>query len=194
MHWVEHGADMVVGRDGRHPEQALAVRHLPPVLQRALVGEERLALQEEQREGRQADIRHAVGHLAAPLVGEGRAGRANALQKGLKHLHAGLNHTSSQGETLSSHQPFRIAGFAGGQFAWVTPPWRGPQAEHSSAPRPRQAGCCRSAREDGGCFYRPPPPKGGNPPLSFFGLGPARGTTPVLKKPLFSSASQLSKL
>src|SRR4051812_1894118 len=111
MHWVEHGADMVVGRDGRHAEQALAVRHLPPVLQRALVGEERLALHEEQRKGRQADIRHAVGHVAAPLVRKGRAGRANACQKGLKHLHAGLNHTSSQSETYSSHQTFRIALF-----------------------------------------------------------------------------------
>src|SRR5439155_307051 len=78
MHWVEHGADMVVGRDGGHAKQALAVRHLPPFLQCALVGEERLALHEEQRKGRQADIRHAVGHLAAPLVGKGRAGRANA--------------------------------------------------------------------------------------------------------------------
>src|SRR3954453_20844577 len=61
MHWVEHGADMVVGRDGRHAEQALAVRHLPPFLQCALVGEERLALHKKQRKGRQADIRHAVG-------------------------------------------------------------------------------------------------------------------------------------
>ena len=32
-------------------------------------------------------------------------------QKSLKHLHADLNHTSSQSETHSSHQPFRIAGF-----------------------------------------------------------------------------------
>src|SRR4051812_8607531 len=109
MHWVEHGADMIVGRDGGHAEQALAVRHLPPFLQRALVGEERLALHEEQRKGRQADIRHAVGHLAVPLVGKGRAGRANACQKGLKHFHADLNHTSSRSETHPSHQPFRIA-------------------------------------------------------------------------------------
>src|SRR3954471_10866892 len=87
-----------------------AGRHLPPFLQRALVGEERFALHEEQRKGRQADIRHAVGHLAVPLVGKGRAGRANACQKGLKHLHAGLNHTSSRSETHPSHQPFRIAG------------------------------------------------------------------------------------
>src|SRR3954454_21904877 len=113
MHWVEHGADMVVGRDGGHAKQALAVRHLPPFLQCALVGEERLALHEEQRKSRQADIRHAVGHLAAPLVGKGRAGRANALQKGLKHLHADLNHTSSQSETHSSHQPFRFAAAGG---------------------------------------------------------------------------------
>src|SRR3954466_6656534 len=79
MHWVEHGADMVVGRDGGHAKQALAVRHLPPFLQCALVGEERLALQEEQRKGRQADIRHAVGHLAAPLVGKGHWPPARAL-------------------------------------------------------------------------------------------------------------------
>src|SRR3954469_25190054 len=65
----------------------------------ALVGEEGFALHEEQREGRQADIGHAVGHVAAPLVGKGRAGRANALQKSLKHLHAGLNHTSGRSET-----------------------------------------------------------------------------------------------
>src|SRR3954467_9419245 len=51
MHWVEHGADMIVGRHGRHAEQALAVRHLPPFLQRALVAEERLALHEKQRKG-----------------------------------------------------------------------------------------------------------------------------------------------
>src|SRR3954454_21609249 len=70
------------------------------------MGKERPALQEEQRKGRQADTRHAVGHLAAPLVRKGRTGRANAVQKGLKHLHAGLNHTSSQSETHSSHHPF----------------------------------------------------------------------------------------
>src|SRR4051812_20240313 len=90
---------MIVDRDGRHAEQALAVRYLPPGLQRALVGEEGLALHEEQRKGRQTNIGHAVGHLAAPLVGKGRAGRANALQKGLEHLHADLNHTSGRSET-----------------------------------------------------------------------------------------------
>jgi len=110
MHRVEHGVDVVVGGHGRHAEQALAVRHLPPFLQCALVGEERLALHEEQRKGRQADIRHAVGHVTTPLVGKGRTRRANAFQKGLKYLHAGLDHTSRQSETHPSHQPFRIAG------------------------------------------------------------------------------------
>src|SRR3954453_19701398 len=47
-------------------------------------------------------------------------------------------------------------GFAGGRFAWVTPPWRGPQAEHSSAPRPRQGGVCRSARGGPDCCTSPP--------------------------------------
>src|SRR3954469_6394198 len=51
-HWVEHSADMVVGRDSGHAEQALAVRRLPPGLQRALVGEEGFALQEEQKADR----------------------------------------------------------------------------------------------------------------------------------------------
>src|SRR3954454_13546236 len=137
MHWVEHGADMVVGRDGGHAKQALAVRHLPPFLQCALVGEERLALHEEQRKGRQADIRHAVGHLAAPLVGIGRAGRANALQKGLKHLHADLNHTSSQSETHSSHQPFRIAGFPSARSCTR----RASPSPPSTSPRPATSRC-----------------------------------------------------
>src|SRR4051812_44593661 len=86
---------------------------------------------------------------------------------------------------LTARKLLNRPGFAGGQFAWVTPPWRGPQAEHSSAPRPRQAGCCRSAREDGGFFTRPPPPKGGNPRVSFLGLGPPRGAPPVFKRPWF---------
>ena len=35
MHRVEHGADVVVGGHGRHAELAVAVRNLPPFLQRA---------------------------------------------------------------------------------------------------------------------------------------------------------------
>src|SRR3954452_1735114 len=131
---------MVVGRDSGHAEQALAVRRLPPVLQRALVGEEGFALQEEQREGRQADIGHAVGHVAAPLIGKGRAGRANALQKGLEHLHADLNHTSGRSEThlQINHLELLIAGSA--------PPRRGDHAPgENAAVRPAmlsRRGCC----------------------------------------------------
>jgi len=47
-------------------------------------------LHEEQRKGRQADVRHAVSHVATPLVGKGRASRANTVQKGLKCLHCQL--------------------------------------------------------------------------------------------------------
>ncbi|MGQ9369057.1 IS1/IS1595 family N-terminal zinc-binding domain-containing protein [Azospirillum sp. ST 5-10] len=38
------------------------------------------------------------------------------------------------------------AGFVGGDFAWVTPPWRRPRLEHGSAPRLRREECCRWAR------------------------------------------------
>jgi len=98
-HRVEHGPDMVVGRDGRHAEQAAAVRRLAAGLKLALVGEKRLALHEEQRKGRQADVRHAVFHVATPLVGKGRTCRSHAVQKGFQHLHAGLHHISGQNET-----------------------------------------------------------------------------------------------
>jgi len=109
-HRVEHGPDMIVGWDGRHAEQAMAVRRFAAGLKLALVGEKRLALHEEQRKGRQADICHAVFHVAAPLVGKGRASRANTVQKALKYLHAGLDHTSGQNETHTHQWPFRIAG------------------------------------------------------------------------------------
>ncbi len=64
---VEHGADVVVGRDCRHAAQAVAVRWLAPLLQPALVRQERLRY-EEQRKGRQADAGRAVGYLAAPFI------------------------------------------------------------------------------------------------------------------------------
>jgi len=55
-HRVEHGPDMIVGWDGRHAEQAAAVRRFAAGLKLALVGEERLTLHEEQRKGRQAGV------------------------------------------------------------------------------------------------------------------------------------------
>ena len=42
MHRVEHRPDVVVGRDRGHAEQGPAVRRRPPLLQAALVGQERL--------------------------------------------------------------------------------------------------------------------------------------------------------
>ncbi len=80
MHRVEHGSDVIVGRDRLHAEQALAVRRLATFLEPALVGEEGLALHEEQREGRQTDVRHRIAHLtAAAFIGETRTRRANAV-------------------------------------------------------------------------------------------------------------------
>src|SRR4051794_10604743 len=131
---------MVVGRDGGHAEQALAVRCLPAFLQRALVGEEGFALQEEQREGRQADIGHAVGHVAAPLIGKGRAGRANALQKGLEQLHADLNHTSGRSEThlQINHLELLTWTAEGRHFLRCCPVWW-PSTPSLLSPWPRDA-------------------------------------------------------
>jgi len=57
-------------------------------LKAPLVGQERLALHEEQREGGHSDIRHGIGHVtAAPLVRKARARRPHAIGKGLKNLH-----------------------------------------------------------------------------------------------------------
>ena len=72
MHGVEHRPDVVVGRDRGHAEQGPAVRRRASLLQAALVGQERLRLHEEQREGRHPDVGHAVAHVAAPRVREGR--------------------------------------------------------------------------------------------------------------------------
>jgi len=51
MHRVEHRPDVVDGRNRGHAEQGPAVRRRAPLLQAALVGQERLRLHEEQREG-----------------------------------------------------------------------------------------------------------------------------------------------
>src|SRR5690349_21553912 len=67
-------------------------------------------------------------------------------------------------------------GFAGGRFAWVMPPWRDPQAEHSSAPRPRQVGCCRSARGGADCCTSPPTPGWRTRPPPDCAMGRAGGS------------------
>ena len=58
---VQHQADVVVRRDGRHPEQRLAVRSAVPLRQGPLMRQERWASHEKQRERRQADVSHRIG-------------------------------------------------------------------------------------------------------------------------------------
>jgi len=62
---VKHQADVIVGRDGRHPEQRLAVRSAMPALQLPLMRQERRASHEKDRESRQTDIGHVVFALTA---------------------------------------------------------------------------------------------------------------------------------
>jgi hypothetical protein len=49
MHRIEHRTDVIVGRDFRHAEQRMAIGGLAPLLERALIGQKRLRLREEQR-------------------------------------------------------------------------------------------------------------------------------------------------
>src|SRR3954453_8699345 len=113
-----------------------------------------------------AALRVAAGGCAPPIASAARRGREVARSGRESRL---ASRTGKQG--LPSCGDVNRPGFAGGQFAWVTPPWRGPQAEHSSAPRPRQAGCCRSAREEGGWYGSGPTPRGGNERVPFLALG-----------------------
>lgn len=111
MDLVQHGADVVVGRSHLHAEQPVAVRQLPPFNQRALVREERLTLHEEQREGQQADVDHGVGDLATtPLVGNARAHRPHAVEKGLEYLHDSLGSRLSTMHHTRSPGPLRTTG------------------------------------------------------------------------------------
>src|SRR4029077_18322534 len=78
VRFVEHVADVIVGRNFLDAEQALAIRTALTFLQSALKGQERSTLHEKHCEGRQAEIRH--GNIAAaPLPGV-RKGSANGVQ------------------------------------------------------------------------------------------------------------------
>jgi hypothetical protein len=57
---VQHQPNIRIGRDGGHTEQGLAVRPAVPLLQRALMAQERGASHEKDREGREADVSHGV--------------------------------------------------------------------------------------------------------------------------------------
>src|ERR687885_890452 len=55
-----------------------------------------------------------------------------------------LQQVVEQGPIPAVHGVNR-AGFSGGDFVWVTPPWPALPAWHSSVPRLPPAACCRSA-------------------------------------------------
>jgi hypothetical protein len=57
---VQHQPNIRIGRDGGHTEQGLAVRPAVPLLQRALMAQERGASHEKDREVREADVSHGV--------------------------------------------------------------------------------------------------------------------------------------
>ena len=78
VRFVKHVADIIVGRSFLDAEQALAIRPALPLHQRGLKGQERSALYEKHREGRQAEVRHR-DIPAAPLPGI-RKGGANSFQ------------------------------------------------------------------------------------------------------------------
>ena len=88
---VQHLSDVVVGRDRRHAEQRLAVRAAVALGQNALMRQERRAAHEEQRERRQADIRHRIGaggrRSLAP-IGKTGADRPQIRYQALQRAHA----------------------------------------------------------------------------------------------------------
>ena len=85
---IQHGADVVIGRDAGQAEQAFAVRAPVAFLQPALVGQEGRALHEEHRERRQPDVGHGIGRVVSPpRVGEVPAAFSQTAEQGAKALH-----------------------------------------------------------------------------------------------------------
>ena len=106
---VQHHADIVVRRDRRHSEQRLAVRSAMALRQGALMGQERRAAHEEQRERRQADIRHRVGAIALRPLSPVRKTGADLLQirdQALQRAHASVE---SRIDTARKLKPLDIA-------------------------------------------------------------------------------------
>jgi len=76
---IQHLADVIVAGEGGDAEQGLAVRAPLPRRQGPLMGQERRAAHEEQRERRQADVRHRVGaHGQWPFAPVGQTGTDRA--------------------------------------------------------------------------------------------------------------------
>jgi hypothetical protein len=88
---IKHGADVIVGRNFRHPEQSPAVRTLAPFLKPALIGQKRFRLHEKQRKRRQADVSHRIGcSPALPFVGKAGADLSQTSQKPVQNVHQQL--------------------------------------------------------------------------------------------------------
>jgi hypothetical protein len=87
---IQHLADVVVAGDGGDAEQGLAVRAPLPLRQDALMRQERRAAHEEERERKQADVRHRVGadrQRPFATVGQTGADRAQIGNAVLKDTH-----------------------------------------------------------------------------------------------------------
>jgi hypothetical protein len=65
-----------------------------PLLERALIGQTRLRLREDQRKRRQADIRHRIDALARPLIGKSGAGILQSGKEAFKNQHPYLESES----------------------------------------------------------------------------------------------------
>ena len=108
---VQHQADIVVGRDRRDAEQRLAVRSAMALLQRSLMRQERRACHEEDRERRQADIRHGIVAVTArsgALVRKTGADIAQLPDQLLNRAHPAKESTI---ESRHKPKPLHVAGW-----------------------------------------------------------------------------------
>jgi len=86
---VEQRPDLVVAGDLVQAEQRLASRAPLSLLQTTLMGQKRRALQEEQGERRQADVRHRGAHIASlPEVRQRVAAPAQCPDETIQEFHA----------------------------------------------------------------------------------------------------------
>jgi hypothetical protein len=110
---VEHGPDLIVARDRRHAEQAPAVRPALPLLQMALMRQERRALHEEHRK------RRKVGHGVARVrpwptqVGKRVAAPLQRGQKRRQRLHPHLESENRPAGNPLSYQAVKMRTAAG---------------------------------------------------------------------------------
>ena len=84
----------------------MAIGGLASFFERTLIGKERLRLHEEQRKGRQTNIRYRIAAFALPLVGKGRAHIRQAAQKMVENQHLNLESEPStkRNQNLQTNQ------------------------------------------------------------------------------------------